>query len=153
MQLNKYTNYHVTVKSHLPVYLHNSVHSKCCLLKWQPFMQLVLQLCLIRSVDRTIPFSIDFHRHSLLLTHFRPMLVFTSKMFEERLWNSDILSKDAGHWSVVIVTPPQVFFKYFANKNQLPGLSVSGAMVENGLIFTYHFLIQISAYNIKHEQK
>ena len=73
MQLNKYTNYHVTVKSHLPVYLHNSVHSKCCLLKRQPFMQLVLQLCLIRSVDRTIPFSIDFHRHSLLLTHFRPM--------------------------------------------------------------------------------
>ena len=74
-------------------------------------------------------------------------------MFEKHLWNSDILSKDAGHWSVVIVTPPQVFFKYFANKNQLPGLSVSGAMVENGLIFTYHFLIQISAYNIKHEQK
>ena len=26
------------------------------------------------------------------------LLVFTSKMFEETLWKSDILSKDAGHW-------------------------------------------------------
>ena len=31
------------------------------------------------------------------------------------------------------VTLPQVFFKYFASKNQLPGLSVSGILVENGL--------------------
>ena len=28
----------------------------------------------------------------------------------------------------------QVFFKHFASKNQLPGLSVSGTLVENGLI-------------------
>ena len=31
------------------------------------------------------------------------------------------------------VTLPQVFFKHFAGKNQLPGLSVSGTLVENGL--------------------
>ena len=30
-------------------------------------------------------------------------------------------------------TLPQVFFKYFASKNQLPGLSVSGTLFENGL--------------------
>ena len=38
-------------------------------------------------------------------------------MFEKPLWKSEILSKDAAH--------RQVFFKHFANKNQLPGLSVS----------------------------
>ena len=27
-----------------------------------------------------------------------------------------------------------MFFKHFASKNQLPGLSVSGTLVENGLI-------------------
>ena len=32
------------------------------------------------------------------------------------------------------VTLPQVFFKHFASKNQLPGLSVNGTLVENGLI-------------------
>ena len=32
------------------------------------------------------------------------------------------------------VTLPQVFFKHFASKNQLPGLSVTGTLVENGLI-------------------
>ena len=31
------------------------------------------------------------------------------------------------------VTLPQVFFKHFANNNQLSGLSVSGPLVENGL--------------------
>ena len=31
------------------------------------------------------------------------------------------------------VTLPQVFFKHFASKDQLPGLSVRGALVENGL--------------------
>ena len=51
-------------------------------------------------------------------------------MFEKHLWKSDILSKDAGH----IIPLPQVFFKHFANKNQLPGLSVTGTLVENGLI-------------------
>ena len=34
------------------------------------------------------------------------------------------------------VTLPQVFFKYFASKNQVPGLSISGTLVENGLIRT-----------------
>ena len=46
-------------------------------------------------------------------------------MFEKHLWKSDILSKD--------VTFPQVFFKHFASKNQLPGLSVSGRLVDNGI--------------------
>ena len=32
------------------------------------------------------------------------------------------------------VTLPQVFFKHFASKNQLPGLSIIGTLVENGLI-------------------
>ena len=31
------------------------------------------------------------------------------------------------------VTLPQVFFKYFASKNQLPGFSISGTLVENEL--------------------
>ena len=48
-------------------------------------------------------------------------------MFEKRLCKSDILSKHAYN-----VTLPQVF-KHFANKNQLPSLSVRGALVENGL--------------------
>ena len=50
-------------------------------------------------------------------------------MFEKHLWKSDILSKDAGH----IIPLPQVFFKHFANKNQLPGLSVNGTLVKNWL--------------------
>ena len=33
------------------------------------------------------------------------------------------------------ITLPHVFFKHFASKHQLPGLSVSGTLVENGLIF------------------
>ena len=36
-------------------------------------------------------------------------------------------------WNEKNVTVPQVFFKYFASKNQLPGFSVSGTLVENGL--------------------
>ena len=31
------------------------------------------------------------------------------------------------------VTLPQVFFKHFANKNQLPGFYISETLVENGL--------------------
>ena len=31
------------------------------------------------------------------------------------------------------VTLPQVFFRHFASKNQLPGFCISGALVENGL--------------------
>ena len=52
-------------------------------------------------------------------------------MFEKHLWKSDILSKDAGH------RPAQVFFKHFASKNQLPGLSINGKLVENGLKYYY----------------
>ena len=51
-------------------------------------------------------------------------------MFEKHLWKSDILSKDADH----IIPLPQVFFKHFANKNQLPGFYISGTLIENGLI-------------------
>ena len=42
-------------------------------------------------------------------------------------YQSDILSKDAGHL-------PQVFFKHFASKNQLPGFYISGTLVKNGFI-------------------
>ena len=45
-------------------------------------------------------------------------------MFEKHLWKSDILSKDARRWPMI---------KYFASKNQLPGLSVNRTLVENGL--------------------
>ena len=31
------------------------------------------------------------------------------------------------------VTLPQVFFKHFADKNQLPGFYISGTLVEDGL--------------------
>ena len=48
-------------------------------------------------------------------------------MFEKHLWKSDILSKD--------VTFPQVFFKHFASKNQLPGFYISETLVENTLRF------------------
>ena len=48
-------------------------------------------------------------------------------MFEKRLCKSDILSKHAYN-----VTLPQVF-KHFASKNQLPGLSVRGTLIENRL--------------------
>ena len=46
-------------------------------------------------------------------------------MFEKRLFKSDISSKN--------VTLPQVFFKHFASKNQLPDFHVSGTLIENGL--------------------
>ena len=73
------------------------------------------------------------------LTHFGTMfhlrtnqvVGFTSKMFEKHLWKSDILSKD--------VTLPQVFFKHFASKNQLPGFYISETLVENGLSCTSFF--------------
>ena len=58
-------------------------------------------------------------------------------MFEKHLWKSDILSKDAGQWPDLHLYlkyhSSQVFLKYFASKNQLPGLSVTGTLVENGL--------------------
>ena len=36
--------------------------------------------------------------------------------------------------SSVNVTLPQVFFKHIGTKNQLPGLSIIGTYVQNGLI-------------------
>ena len=68
-------------------------------------------------------------------------LVFTSKMLEKRLWKSDILSKDADaddlylYWKCHSSTG--VFFKHFASKSQLPGLSVRGALVKNGKSHCY----------------
>ena len=54
-------------------------------------------------------------------------------MFKKRLWKSYILSN---------VTLPEVFFNHFARKNQLPGLSVSETLVENGLTgYVFHLLI------------
>ena len=49
-------------------------------------------------------------------------------MFEKHQWKSDILNKDTS-----LLTLPQVFFEHVARKNQLPGLSVSGTLVEKGL--------------------
>ena len=37
------------------------------------------------------------------------------------------------------VTLPQVFFKHFASKNQLPGLSIIETLVENGLMLEAQF--------------
>ena len=57
-------------------------------------------------------------------------------MFEKRLCKSDILSKHAYN-----VTLPQVF-KHFANKSQLPSLSVSDASINSEIIkncFSYDF--------------
>ena len=43
------------------------------------------------------------------------------------------LSKDKKARCVKNVTLPQVFFKHFGSKNQLPGLSIIGTLVENEL--------------------
>ena len=75
-------------------------------------------------------------------------------MFEKHLCKSDILSKEAGLTKclkntcgrVKNVTLPQVFFKYFASKNQLPGLSINGALVENGLI---KFCVKFTEFCVK----
>ena len=40
-----------------------------------------------------------------------------------------------------IVTLPQVCLAHCASKNQLPGLSVGGALVENGLS-TFHYSVR-----------
>ena len=64
----------------------------------------------------------------------------------KHLWKSDILSKDAGRTCIFTwnVTLAKVFFNYFANKNQLPGLSVSGTLVEN--VFNSNFAIFIGKH-------
>ena len=61
-------------------------------------------------------------------------MVFTSKMFEKYLWKSNILLKDAGHLHLYLKCHSSTgVFKHFASKKQLPGQSVSGILVENGL--------------------
>ena len=57
-------------------------------------------------------------------------LVFTGKIFEKRLWKSDIFNKDAGPSNVTL---PQVFFEHFASKSQLSVFYIIGTLVENGL--------------------
>ena len=54
-----------------------------------------------------------------------------------QVWKSDTLSKDAGQWPAGNVTLPQVFFKHFASKNELPGLSITATLVYNGLMCNY----------------
>ena len=48
-------------------------------------------------------------------------------MFENYMWKSDILSKDAGRW------PASLLKKSLFYQNQIPGLSISGTLVKNGL--------------------
>ena len=64
----------------------------------------------------------------------------------KHLWKSDILSKDAGRTCIFTwnLTLAKVFFEHFANKNQLPGLSVSGTLVEN--VFNSNFAIFIGKH-------
>ena len=55
-------------------------------------------------------------------------------MFEKCLWKSNILIKDAGHLHLYLKCHSSTgVFKHFASKKQLPGQSVSGILVENGL--------------------
>ena len=59
-------------------------------------------------------------------------------MFKIHLWKSDILSKDAGHRLF-----HRCFSKHFASKKkQLPGLSVSGTLVENELKWKSNTLVE-----------
>ena len=64
----------------------------------------------------------------------------------KHLWKSDILSKDAGRTCIFTwnLTLAKVFFEHFANKNQLPGLSVSGTLVKN--VFNSNFAIFIGKH-------
>ena len=62
-------------------------------------------------------------------------------MFEKHLWKSEILSKDAVRWYFTQnVTLPQVFFKHFGSKNQLPSFYISWTLVGNGLILEMNFV-------------
>ena len=57
-------------------------------------------------------------------------------MFEKHLWKNDILSKDAVddlHLYLKCHSSTGIF-QTFGSKNQLPGLSIIGTLVENGLI-------------------
>ena len=53
------------------------------------------------------------------LTHFQPMFHLCRNQVVGFYWQN--------------VTLPQVFFKHFASKNQLPGFYISGTLVENEL--------------------
>ena len=57
-------------------------------------------------------------------------------------------------------TLPQVFFKHFGNKNQLPGLSKIGTLLENGIkirnlkckLLNHHRLLNMSSNRITHSK-
>ena len=70
---------HFIFESRSPLHPHNSVHFKFCFLERQRFMQLVLQLHLLSSLQAwdtsvnvvqigSIPFLLSSHPHSLMLT-------------------------------------------------------------------------------------
>ena len=48
--------------------------------------------------------------------------------------NVPLIDKPGSGFYQQNVSLPQVFLKHFASKNQLPGLSISGTVVEEGLI-------------------
>ena len=102
---------------------------------FKSFLYVRLLLFQIKSL------SLMWHKTCCLLNHFWRMFylcgnqAFNSKKLEKHLRKSDILSKDAGRWpaSLLKISLPQVFFRHLANKNQLPGLSINGTLVENVL--------------------
>ena len=79
-----------------------------------------------------------------LLTHFRPMFCLCRNQVVgfhwQNVWKtpgkSDILNKDARQWPASLLKM-SIFHRCFSNillvKNQLPGLSISGTLVKNGL--------------------
>ena len=85
--------------------------------------------------------------HKASLTHFRPMFHLRTNQvvdfYQQNVWKTPV---EEWHFKTCIftqnVTLPQVFFKHFASKNQLPGFYISGTLVENGLI-------KLSMVNVK----
>ena len=82
-----------------------------------------------------------------LINHFRPMFHVCRKQvigfYWQNVWKTPAeewyLSNDAGWWPLSLLKKAlfhRFFFKHFASKNQLPGLSVSATLFENGLIKT-----------------
>ena len=80
----------------------------------------------------------------MYLTHFRPIFPlrrnqevgFYEQNVWKHLWKKDILSKDADRWPASLLKMPH-FHRYFSNVllvKTFAGLSVSGRLVESGLI-------------------
>ena len=63
--------------------------------------------------ERYFQIGINLFPANVPFKHIR-LLVFTSKMFEKKhLWQSDILSKDAGHWPVSLLKR-SLYHRYFS---------------------------------------